>query len=169
MNQDLMNQNLLKFFEDISKDEEKLKKLFSYEDMDKMYEYAISESKGNFKKKEFEECLNSIIKLSESINSGEIEISKEDLKSGKIDDEVLNKVSGGVDETLHRSIVLLLATLIPAGVTLYTLKKNADAAEEKNKKIEEIKKTPEWQRQQELKKLEEEYKIEQYKKLLGKS
>lgn len=110
-----MNQDLLNFFEDISKDEEKLKKLFSYEDIDKMYEFALSESKGDFTKKEFEEGLNAIINLSESIRSGEI--SKEDLESGEIDDEILSTVSGGGQETPLRSVAMIFAAAVPLVIT----------------------------------------------------
>lgn len=110
-----MNQDLLNFFEDISKDEEKLKKLFSYEDIDKMYEFALSESKGDFTKKEFEEGLNAIINLSESIRSGEI--SKEDLESGEIDDEILSTVSGGGQETPLRSGAMIFAAAVPLLIT----------------------------------------------------
>lgn len=110
-----MNQDLLNFFEDISKDEEKLKKLFSYEDIDKMYEFALSESKGDFTKKEFEEGLNAIINLSESIRSGEI--SKEDLESGEVDDEILSTVSGGAEETPLRSGAMIFAAAVPLVIT----------------------------------------------------
>lgn len=150
MNQNLVNQSLLKFFEDISKDEEKLKKLFSYEDMDKMYEYAISESKGDFKKKEFEECLNSIINLSEKISEGELEPEK-------IDEETLSKISGGAEETWGRNIVLLLPSIITLGVTIGTWIRE----DKKAKKEEEKRNDPNHIKDQEL---EREYRIWQYRK-----
>ncbi len=150
MNQNLVNQSLLKFFEDISKDEEKLKKLFSYEDMDKMYEYAISESKGDFKKKEFEECLNSIINLSEKISEGELDPEK-------IDEETLSKISGGAEETWGRNIAMLapaVITLIIAGIGWYREDKKAKKEEEKGKDPSRIKD----------KELEDEYRRLQYMK-----
>ena len=122
-----MNQDLLKFFEDISKDEEKLRKLFSYENPDDMYDYAKSESsEADFTKEEFEKCLKSILNLSESIESGKI--SKEELESGRIDEETLSEISGGGEETWGRNIAMLapaVITLIIAGVGWYREDKKA--------------------------------------------
>lgn len=160
-----MNQNLLKFFEDISKDEEKLKKLFSYEDLDEMYNYALSESKEEFTKEEFEKGLNSIVSLSESIESGEI--SKEDLESGKIDEEVLSKVSGGADETVHRSVVLGLAAILPFALSVYGIVKNAIDTKKQKKALEAYQKTEEYKEQMEAKKLKTKADIKGYKDELG--
>ncbi len=160
-----MNQNLLNFFEDISKDEEKLKKLFSYEDLDEMYNYALSESKNEFTKEEFEEGLNSIVSLSESIESGEI--SKEDLESGKIDEEVLSKVSGGGDETVHRSVVLGLAAILPFALSVYGIVKGAIDSRKQKKAMEAYKKTEEYKKQMEAQKLKTEAEIKTYKHELG--
>lgn len=161
-----MNQNLLKFFEDISKDEEKLRKLFSYEDLDEMYDYAISESKENFTKEEFEEGLNGVISLSESIKSGEI--SKEDLESGEIDEEILSKVSGGADrETPHRSAVLGLAAILPFTLSLYAIIKNAVDSKKQKKALEEFKKTDEYKEQMKLQKLKTDAEISRYMRELG--
>lgn len=167
-----MNQNLLNFFEDISKDQEKLKKLFSYQDLDKMYEYAISESKSNFTKEEFEEGLGSIVDLSERIESGEI--SKEDLESGKIDEEVLSKVSGGVDETVHRSVVLGIAAILPFALGAWKLIKDSIDERKKRKALAAYKNTPEYKeqvaaakRQAEADRLKTEATIKMYKTELG--
>lgn len=160
-----MNQNLLKFFEDISKDEEKLKKLFSYEDLDEMYNYALSESKEKFTKEEFEEGLNSIVSLSESIESGEI--SKEDLESGKIDEEVLSKVSGGAEESVHRSVVLGLAAILPFALSVYGIVKNAIDSKKQKKALEAYKKTEEYKEQMEAKRLKTKADIKGYKDELG--
>ncbi len=160
-----MNQDLLKFFEDISKDEEKLKKLFSYEDKDKMYEYALSESEGDFTKEEFEECLDSIINLSESIDSGEI--SKEDLESGKIDEETLSKISGGAEETLGRDIVLLVAALVPALTTIGLECHRSLKEKKKEKKEEEESKTEYNKLQKKLKMLELKRRIKEDEEILG--
>lgn len=160
-----MNQNLLKFFEDISKDEEKLKKLFSYEDLDEMYNYALSESKEEFTKEEFEKGLNSIVSLSESIESGEI--SKEDLESGKIDEEVLSKVSGGAEETTLRSIVLGLAAILPFSLSVYGIVKNAIDSKKQKKALEAYQKTEEYKEQMEAKRLKTKADIKGYKDELG--
>lgn len=128
-----MNQGLLKFFEDISKDEEKLRKLFSYENPDDMYDYAKSESsEADFTKEEFEKCLKSILNLSESIESGKI--SKEELESGRIDEETLSEISGGAEETWGRNIVLLLPAVITLGVTIGTWIREDRKAREEDKK-----------------------------------
>lgn len=128
-----MNQGLLKFFEDISKDEEKLRKLFSYENPDDMYDYAKSESsEADFTKEEFEKCLKSILNLSESIESGKI--SKEELESGRIDEETLIEISGGAEETWGRNIVLLLPAVITLGVTIGTWIREDRKAREEDKK-----------------------------------
>ena len=161
-----MNQNLLKFFEDISKDEVKLKKLFSYEGLDEMYDYAISESKENFTKEEFEEGLNGVISLSESIKSGEI--SKEDLESGEIDEEILSKVSGGAgQETGHRSAVLGLAAVLPFALSLYGIIKGAIDSKKQKKALEEFKKTDAYKKQMKLQELKTDAEILQYMRELG--
>lgn len=162
-----MNQNLLNFFEDISKDQEKLKKLFSYKDLDKMYEYAISESKADFTKEEFEEGLESIVTLSESIESGEI--SKKDLESGKVDEETLSKISGGVDETAHRSIVLAIAAILPFGLGAWKLIKDSVDKRKERKALEEYKKTDEYKRKVEADKLATQVAIQRYKDELRKN
>lgn len=156
-----MNQNLLNFFEDISKDQEKLKKLFSYQDLDKMYEYAISESKADFTKEEFEEGIDSIVTLSESIESGEV--SKEDLESGKIDEEVLSKVSGGADETVHRSVILGIAAILPFALGAWKLVKDSVDKRKERKALEEYKKTDEYKRKVEADKLATTVAIQRYK------
>lgn len=162
-----MNQNLLNFFEDISKDQEKLKKLFSYKDLDKMYEYAISESKADFTKEEFEEGLESIVTLSESIESGEI--SKKDLESGKVDEETLSKISGGADETAHRSIVLAIAAILPFGLGAWKLIKDSVDKRKERKALEEYKKTDEYKRKVEADKLATQVAIQRYKDELEKN
>lgn len=139
------NKNLLNFFNQISKEQDKLLKMISYPDVDKMYEYAISESEGDFTKEEFIDALKEVSEISSKILSDPENLNKSSEKISKeISEENLENISGGAGdapEEWHRSItnlanpaVNLVATLVDAGFK-YKSNKLKDKLENENKDL----------------------------------
>lgn len=115
------NKNLSDFFNNISKNEEEVKKLLSFSNIDEMYEYAISKSEGNFSKEEFSNSLNPAMEYLKSLESKGL-LDSDLVKIKELSSDILKNIGGGQgEETLSRSAAMIFGAACPVIETILRL------------------------------------------------
>ena len=133
-----MSKNLSDFFNNISESKEEVEKLFSFSNIDEMYEYAISKSEGNFSKEEFSNSLNLVMEYLKNLESKKLS-NNNLVKSKELSTDDLENITGGQEESTFRSIAMIINAITSLIETILNLRYKSKSDEYQRELMKENK------------------------------